>query len=179
MSLSLLLFSILCLLCKTCESVSTEEPQGPPQTEETTDLLFLYQCIDQSNNYRRRNGNENMVNFNRELTDFASRRATKLALTGKSLPSQLLDEQGIQENAAVISSTDSSVNCRPVIDAWYQKSFPNATKIGTESLTMKVKTSNQPLLVWERSTEIGCSRVTSSPEGSVIVCLYRNPNKKQ
>jgi len=169
---------VLCLLLAltACHAFQGGPPVELSPTEETTDLLFLFQCIDQHNEYRRRNNSEIMLNFNRDLTDLASRRATKMASTGKLLVKNPLQVLGIEENVAFITTRDPLVNCREMVDSWYTNAFSDVPKKVDDSGNVKIKTSVHREMVWKKSQDIGCSRVTASTsDGAVILCLYRNP----
>lgn len=134
--------------------------------EETTDLRFLYQCVDQHNEYRRKFGNEDLVNFNRQITDMARRRAEKMALTGKLSSSTSDSEKLIAENSALImSSPNPFVDCRQVADQWFS---------GMKEDNTTLQMSPNRNLVWKKANQIGCARFSINESHSVvIVCNYR------
>jgi hypothetical protein len=153
-----------------------ELPQSDP--DDTTDIRFLYQCIDEHNEIRRKHDINNQIHFNRELTDLSSRRAFKLAATGKFSNSKLLPELGILENAALLSTNDQLIDCRKVVQAWFDSSPSELKKEVHSYENTKIKISSHTDKVWKTSKQIGCSRMTlPKKEGVAVVCLYRETKK--
>ena len=182
-------FLSLCLICVISSSLAigggfhhlelTDElPEQPVQNqpEDTTDIRFLYQCIDEHNEQRKSQSINNIINFNRELTDLASRRANKLVTTRKFSNSKLLPEIGIAENAALINANEPLVNCRKVVKAWSSVSQHSKKQVKSHD-NMRLKTSPQRDLVWETSRQVGCSRVILK-DVVAVVCLYRKANSQ-
>lgn len=175
----------------------------PPTFEETTDIRFLYQCLDQHNQYRKNSAPEDanpmdkLFIYSTEVERIAQRRALKVAVSGKitvdSKTVKSLSADGLGENVAFTSvpnmnSSDVSyINCRPIVDLWYMDTFgieresvsietESAMNIRQTSQARKLSNSNLRNLIWNQATEIGCAQVASfdkSNSGVYTLCNYK------
>ncbi|KAI1297864.1 hypothetical protein HDE_04424 [Halotydeus destructor] len=139
--------------------------------EETTDLRFLYQCIDQHNEYRR-SKNLPLLEYNRQLEIQARKRATKMALADMFLPSEAR-KSTFTENAAR-TAANSAISCRPLVNLWYTDAKDKVpAALFSRTLTMKT-TEEQKNIVWKTSTQLGCAQVVkvSPPSAVYTVCNY-------
>lgn len=153
--------------------------------EETTDIRFLYQCVDQHNEYRRTNESSPLFVFNRDVENHARRRVTKMATHGKLLPP---DAMTPFEEASAWTPGTHPVNCRNIVDHWFHQSHPffsTSTPMKQDgTVSRKFSNSNITDFIWKRATELGCAQaVVHEPnQGVITVCNYYSPkfrsNKK-
>lgn len=157
--------------------------------EETTDLRFLYQCIDQHNQYRKSLENEEgevseekIILFSSEVEKIARKRALKLASTGKmaleSTSTKSLSGEGIGENVAFTSVPNNNatsakfVDCRPIVDLWYSDAYgiekesvpvdsESAEEIKKVTIGRKLANSQIRNYIWHEANEIGCAQVST------------------
>lgn len=151
------------------------EVRGESPFEETTDIRFLYQCVDQHNEYRRANASSLLFVFNRDVENYARRRLTKMAESGKLLPPD--PTSPFEENAAWTSTTDP-VDCRTVVDHWFYDTYPylSPSKATNPDRTIARRSSNPRTgdFIWKQATDLGCAQaVVHEPRpGTITVCNY-------
>lgn len=143
--------------------------------EETTDIRFLYQCVDQHNEYRRSNGSSLLLVFNRDVENQARRRVTKMALNGKLLPP---DPNSPYEETSAWTPSTVPVDCREIVDHWFYDSHPFfPAPLAKKKDGTVTKKSMNPLVadfIWRRATELGCAQalVHEPQQGVITVCNY-------
>jgi hypothetical protein len=133
---------------------------APPR--ETTDLRFLYQCVDQHNIIRNNDGLDVLLEFDRELEEISRERAELMAASGKLL----LPLKDIPENSAFVPIANETISCRDVVSYWFQKGLTSKASQKTANTTVRKN--------WDKLSRIGCARFfTEKPElGSYVVCNY-------
>lgn len=136
-----------------------------PIVRETTDVRFLYQCIDQHNVIRQKEGLTLLLEFDSEMETLSSQRAQLMAESGMLLPSA----KTTSENSAFGVGANETVTCRDVVDHWFHKS----QRVKTSSKSGHVALRSD----WKKISRIGCSRfMIQKPEvGSYVVCNYGLP----
>lgn len=184
MLLGIFLVIFLSLQCCHVSSSRFEIRQESP-FEETTDIQFLYQCVDQHNEYRRSNESSPLFVFNRDVENHARRRLTKMSLHGKLLPP---DPMTPFEEASAWTPGTHRVNCRNIVDHWYHQShpyLPRSPSIKPDGTIIgKNPKPNSADFIWRWATELGCAQaVVHEPnQGVITVCNYYSPkfrtNKK-
>lgn len=172
----LVIFLILhCCYSQNIVSSPRFEIRQESPFEETTDIRFLYQCVDQHNEYRRNNGSSIQFTFNRDVENHARRRVTKMALHGKLLPP---DPTTPFEEASAWTPGTRPVDCRNIVDHWYHQSYPflpPSTSMKQDgTLTRKISNPNIAHVIWNQATELGCAQaVVHEPnQGVITVCNY-------
>jgi len=162
-AIMLLSGATLLLLLPILTDVTASSPR------ETTDIRFLYQCLDQHNECRRQTGLPVVLEYDREMEQLTRRRAELMATAGKLLP--LTGTVELEENSAFVPSANDTVGCRQVVDLWFRNQADTDKKGLPDGI--RLMTSRSPIL-WKEYNKIGCARFhTEKPEfGSFIVCDY-------
>lgn len=157
----MLLFSVPIILLYVVSQV-----QASPC--ETTDIRFLYQCVDEHNELRRNAGISSRVDYDPKMQSFARVRAQKAA-SGKLIP--LNESDCILENSAFVPSVNETISCRHQVSSWFHKSQND--KISKAPVHVQLSSSKSAILL-EEYTRIGCARfmVEEPVIGSYIVCNY-------
>lgn len=162
------------------EKVPSFEVRGESPFEETTDIRFLYQCVDQHNEYRRANTSSLLFVFNRDVENYARRRLTKMAESGKLLPPD--PTSPFEENAAWTPTTNP-VDCRTVVDHWFYDVYPYLSpskgtnpdaKNPDRTIVRKSPNPRTGDFIWRQATDLGCAQaVVHEPRpGTITVCNY-------
>ena len=141
---------------------------------ETTDIRFLYQCVDQHNELRRAAGLSVMMDYDREIEALSRKRAELMANSSK-----LLNEtHGLLENSAFVPSVNETVGSRDVVNLWFRET--HFKKASESPADVRLLTSSKSSAIWSESSRIGCARfMTQKPEpGSYIVCNYGFPSEQ-
>lgn len=132
---------------------------------ETTDIRFLYQCVDQHNIIRRNDGLNIMLDFDQEMEALSRQRAEQMATSSKLL----LPVKDLPENSAFVPVANETISCRDVVSHWFHKHLHSKASQKFAHAAFRKD--------WDQFSRIGCARfMTQKPVvGSYVVCNYGLP----
>lgn len=137
------------------------------ETKETTDFLFLSDCLYQHNHYRKLHGVP-ILTYDREALDLARTRALEMSKTVSDDPNSPYSNYTL--NWSYIPGTKSP-SCKALVAQWYKGVHYYSFAKGL----VPKKVEPFAKLIWRRSKKIGCAQVTNDNEqspGIYTVCVY-------